>query len=251
MSKKQSFTLKNVDIDAINVKYGLILISNIDKEAKISGDKTKISDIILSEPEYALSFLDENKKNYDCVATMVNFSTLETLPVFTDKKCFWCRHNFDSRPIGCPIKYVNSTIEKSYVSQITKDEYRMKENITKTKMDRILSMDHSGINISSVGTDYYLTDGIFCSFNCTLAFINDNNKDSYYKDSIGLLHSLYKIFIGKKIEKLVPAPHWRLLSDYGGPFSINEFRDKFNKIMYEDIFKIVMKSISRVYKNIA
>ena len=34
--------------------------------------------------------------------------------------------------------------------------------------------------------DYYITDGIFCSFNCCLAFINNTN-DKLYHDSLNLL----------------------------------------------------------------
>ena len=32
--------------------------------------------------------------------------------------------------------------------------------------------------------------------------------------------------------EIIPAPHWRMLSDFGGSLSIEEFRESFNKIRY-------------------
>jgi hypothetical protein len=252
--KKHSFILKNIDVDAINLKYGLILISNIEKEASISGDKTRISDILEPEIDASISFLDENKREYDCIATMVDISSSEFLVPKTNICCFWCRHSFGYKPIGCPVKFINSSIEKSYISQITKDEYHMKENITRLKLNRLLSNKDkiipNGISILSTEKEYYLTDGIFCSFNCTLSFINDNNKDLFYRDSISLLHSLYEKFTGKKILKIIPAPHWRLLKNYGGHMSIDEFRKNFNSVEYDHVFNVHMKSISHIYKKL-
>jgi hypothetical protein len=50
---------------------------------------------------------------------------------------------------------------------------------------------------------------------------------------------------GEKNVVINPAPHWRLLVDYGGNLTINQFRDNFSKTQYEyrgilrnqDIFK--------------
>ena len=269
MTKKRSFILKNLDIQAINNKYGFVLISNIDQEFKDEkGTKTtKISDIIQSEPEYAVSFLDENKKEYKCNATMVDWINNGKLPDNTHINCFWCKHSFSTKPIGCPIKFVNSCIEKSYVSQITKDEYYMKENVTKNKLKKILDKSTQGlINIIPYEKNYYLTDGVFCSFNCVLAFINDNKHDIFYVESTSLLRSIYEKFIGNELEisprssflgdnlhKITPAPHWRLLRDYGGHMTIEDFRQNFNIKNYESIFWSCdsgpeMKPLSRIFK---
>ena len=45
--------------------------------------------------------------------------------------------------------------------------------------------------------------------------------------------------------KINPAPHWRMLKEYGGQLSINDFREKFNKCMY-DFYGTV--KISSIYK---
>ena len=130
MSKKRTFMLKNIDslesVNTINSKYSLVLSSNLTKKEKeeLSSKTTRISDIILSaEQENSISFLDENKKQQKCSITMLEFINKKTLPESTNVMCFWCRHSFQTKPIGCPIKFVNSMLEKSYVSHITKDKY--------------------------------------------------------------------------------------------------------------------------------
>uniref|UniRef100_A0A6C0KED2 Uncharacterized protein n=1 Tax=viral metagenome TaxID=1070528 RepID=A0A6C0KED2_9ZZZZ len=248
--KKRTFTLKNVDIKVTNAKYGLVIISNIEKETSDSSKTTKIADLFISDVETSVSFLDENKKNYKCNVSMSDWNREKMLPEKTDIKCFWCKHSFSTKPIGCPITFCNSMIEKSYVSHITKDKYFMKENIGSKKLE--MTKELSDIEIHPIKKDYYLTDGCFCSFNCTLAFIKDNNHNLFYKDSQSLLHSLYYQLIGKKVGKLLPSPHWRLLKDFGGNMSIQEYRQSFNVIDYEFMFSVrdmkEMRTISNVYK---
>jgi hypothetical protein len=256
-SKKRSFMLKNIDsiiLNSININYGLIVntvpTSSIMSKNDVKETKTtKISDIISSiDQESSISFLDENKKNNKCSVTMISFTGKKTLPEKTSIHCFWCKHSFTSCPIGCPIKFVNSSIEKSYVSHITKDKYYMRENITKHKLETISKEINHNIEIYPIENNYYLTDGIFCSFNCTLAFIKDNNNDMFYRESYSLLHGMYEAFIGQKIKKMTHSPHWRLLDRFGGHLSIEEFRRSFNTVEYEFIFNLRdMKTISKVY----
>ena len=255
-SKKYTFTLKNLDtngLNTINIKYGLIVetsVPNVKVETILK--TTKISDIISSiDQENSVCFLDENKKSNKCIVTMVDFMNKKKIPETSTIHCFWCKHSFTTCPIGCPIKFVNSSIEKSYVSQITKDKYYMKENITKEKLSSLsdLVKDESNIEIHPIVNDYYLTDGNFCSFNCVLSFIKDNNHDMFYRESYSLLHCLYEQFIGQKMKKIIPSPHWRLLQNFGGNLTIDEFRDSFNTVLYEFMFNLRdMKSISKVYK---
>lgn len=251
--KKRTFVLKSVDVTQINSKYGLLIISNIEKESENSTKTTRITDII-NDTEHSISFLDENKKNYNTCVTMLEVMQNQRLPMSTDLHCYWCRHSFTTRPIGCPIKYVNSTIEKSYLSHITKDRYYMRENLTKQKMDAVMNQQIPNITISPIENNYYLTDGVFCSFNCALSFVKDNNDDLFYKDSYSLLHSMYHDFTSA-YSKIVPAPHWRLLKTYGGQLTIEEFRKSFYLIDYEFMFNVrdikeisEMRTISKVYR---
>lgn len=248
-SKKRNFVLKNIDINAINTEYGLIIISNLDKDKEDRKTITRITDVISADIEYSVTFLDENKKETNCVATMVDVISNNKLPQSTCIKCFWCKQNFDWNPLGCPIKYVNPLIEKSYISQITKDKYYMRENIVKSKLKSLVN--NQNFEITTFPFDHYLTDGIFCSFNCTLSFIKDNSHDILYKESYSLLHSMYFDLVGKKMAKIIPSPHWRLLKDFGGHLSIEEFRQNLNTVDYKFMFNLRdMHAISKVYKQV-
>lgn len=249
-AKKRNFVLKNVNIEEVNKLYGLTIISNLEKEKNDSlKTTTKINEVISQDIEHSVTFLDENKRENKCKATMIELLTNKIIPDKTYIKCFWCKHQFDTKPIGCPIKYVNPLIEKSYISQITKDKYYMRENIVKSKLKQILDQNDPQFDITAFPSDYYLTDGVFCSFNCVLSFIKDNNQDVLYKESYALLHCLYYDLVGKKIAKIISSPHWRLLSDFGGPLSIEEYRKNLNFIDFKFLFNIRdMKSISKIYK---
>jgi len=252
-TKKRNFTLKNINIEEIHKTYGFAIISNLDKDVpQNSLNTTKLVDIMPSETENNISFLDEHKKDTKSVATMIEWVKQQSLPNKTHMNCFWCRHTFETSPIGCPIKFVNSCVEKSYISQITKDKYYMKENVTKRKLDDIVKnkeeLKTQHIEIAPIENDYFLTDGIFCSFNCALAFIKDNNQDMFYKDSYSLLYSLYEHLIGKRPTKMSPAPHWRLLKEYGGNLTITQFRETFNILEYQFMFNIrEMRTISKIF----
>ena len=98
--------------------------------------------------------------------------------------------------------------------------------------DKILKKDPESI-CEIENKEYYITDGIFCSFNCCLAFIKDNWYNSMYSNSETLLNQIYnKLF--NNTQKFLEAPSWRLLKDYGGGLTIQEFRQSFNKIEYID-----------------
>ena len=55
-----------------------------------------------------------------------------------------------------------------------------------------------------MSNNYYETDGCFCSFNCCLAFINDNVHNAMYSSSKHLLMKMY-YDIFNKVEKIVMA----------------------------------------------
>lgn len=241
-SKSKYFTLKNVNFENVCSKYGL---SNDKPKSK---NITNIDDVLTREPEISVSFYEDNKKEYICSVSMLD---MNMLPLKTGIKCFWCRQHFDTTPIGCPIKYNNPIIEKSYISHITKGEYYIKENVSHEKLldievgnDKTVVID--GIKTSQSRIPYYITDGIFCSFNCVLAFIKENNHNQLYKESLYLLNSLYYSLIGKHIEKIIPAPSWRLLKEYGGTMNLEAYRNSFNKIEYKYIFNMCpMSSVFR------
>jgi hypothetical protein len=260
-STKYIFSLTGVNIDKIDDKYGITLIANLSNDG-IPNNTTKLTDINLDKPVEVISFLDESKRLYQCSISIIDFKTgneLEKLKY----NCFWCRHQFSSYPIGCPIKYVSNKATKKYHSEVTKDTYVIKENITSEKSSRLkdpkytpfvfyLIKDKNPDNEYIINKEeYYISDGVFCSFNCCKSFIKDNTHNSLYQHSEILLTKLFIHIMSLEnnnvdVKKLIitPAPHWRLLQAYGGHLSINKFRENFNKISFnfhgilnKDIFK--------------
>ena len=181
-SKKQTFILYNINIKEINTKYNIHIKSNIDANNNNIIHKTNIEELSNNKTKFFI-YLDDAKKNKKCFITMVDHITENLLELKSNLNCFWCRHSFNSKAIGCPIKLVDNT---------------------------------------------YYCDGIFCSFNCCKSFINENQTNSLYSKSNYLLHNLYKQIYNSQ-NTIDPAPHWRLLTNYGGHLTIQQFRELFYK----------------------
>jgi hypothetical protein len=233
MLKDFTFSLE-VNINNIHKKYGIKPLPFSNLKSKVQCEKvTKVSDLYSGKNEDTVIFLDETKKSHLCHKSIITFNSN------INYHCFWCKFSFTGHPIGCPIRYVSSQAVKNYVSNITKDVYVIKENITKQNR---LNLEKSSIEIKE--NEYYETDGIFCSPNCCQAFINDNKNDPIYVDSSMLLIKMCcEISNNSKIELINPAPHWRLLDVYGGHLNISKFRESFNKVNFEDCgtFKSTIK----------
>ena len=242
-SNKYIFTLKNVNIEKIDQKYGIVLVSNLTQSIEQPSNTTtltELSEINKNTSLDIISFLDEAKRIYQCNVSMIDFYSGKNLDSFR-YKCYWCRYPFETTPIGCPISYVSNKAKKTYHSEVSKDDYTIRENITKYKTeimkDKWLFMSKNKAFVNIDLENYFITDACFCSFNCCKAFIKDNKHNILYEQSDNLLIKLY-IDINSSTEslkniKINPAPHWRLLTDYGGHLSIQEFRDKFNKYTYD------------------
>lgn len=231
-NKKYTFVLKGINVDKIDAQYKLSISSNIGEPPNQHIESTtNINDIISLDRSETITFLDETKKPCICAVTMVNIRDNHILPKNTPINCFWCRHPFKWIPIGCPLRYINNQINKKYTSEITKEVYEIKENVPKRDISVLRESESKDVEITGCNTEHYETDGIFCSFNCCLAFIKDNKHNSVYDNSETLLMNMLYDTIGLE-SKLIAAPHWRLLSNYGGVMSIDDFRDSFNKVEY-------------------
>ncbi len=202
----------------IDQKYGIVVPSLV-PVSDIPKNTTKIEDLI---PD-TISFTDDSKRVHECSISIIKGSGRY--------KCFWdkCEIPSDCVPIACPIKYIPNTLTKKFHSEITKSEYVLTEPVIKniTVKDKTLTVKEN---------DYYETDGIFCSFNCCLAYINDNSHNPMYKQSKVLLMNIYRnVCSRRKIKScsLLEAPHWRTLTDFGGKLTISEFRNSFDKIEYK------------------
>jgi hypothetical protein len=232
-----SFLLKGINTDEIDKEYNITLTSNLEeKEHRDPPPKTtQISEITVigKEPEY-FSFLDEAKKPRKCVITMHDYIKQQHLPQGT--RCYWCQHSFTTQAIGCPIRYVADQVAKVYCSEVSRDKYTVRENISKERYKEIRERD-SDSKTKLHRRDYYETDGVFCSFNCCMAFIKENKHKEIYKDSTVLLNNIYYKIHGTLV-KITPAPSWKLLREYGGTMTIKNFRKTFNKLEYIDLGNI-------------
>lgn len=257
--KKYIITLENINTEKVDQKYGIIFSnifsSNVEDQTNNS-NTTKLSDLTdITENLEILSFLDETKRTVKCNVSMIDFTTKKEIIKYSRYNCFWDRHPFDSDPLGCPIKYVSNKGVKNYFSEISKDNYIIKENITKKKFDKITYDNHlrngncNGIGV--INNEYFETDGIFCSFNCIKAFIKDNKHNCLYQHSEYLMYKLYNETFNTNSKNIVinPAPHWRLLKEYGGNLSIDKFRESFNRSTF--VFKgnkQLFKPVSFLYE---
>ena len=231
--KKYMFTLVNINTENIDQRYGITLPSNITETEPIPVNTTMIDDLRSSHktPEI-VSFLDESKRLIKCDVSMIDLNSGKLVGSDECYHCFWCRYPVPTgiRPIGCPLKYIPHQAVKSYYSEISKDKYTIKANITESMARHIENIDDKRLSLIKKG--YYSTDGAFCSFNCCMAFIESNRRDSRYNDSQKLLLKMYNSMNDEEVEFIEPAHHWRKLRVYGGDLTIDKFRSTFGKVEY-------------------
>jgi hypothetical protein len=232
--KKLTLNIKAIDVNKIHKLYNIGLVSNINDHANTSDKITIINELSqISEPS-VITIIDEFKKSKRYIVSWVDISSKTELEYKTNKHCFWCRNPFNTVPIGCPIRYFPCQIQKSYHSEITKDTYNIKENISDFQCKYIEKYtSDNNINVKVHKDGYYEVDGVFCSFNCCASFIKENKQNKLYSSSYYLLQKMYIDMFDSPPVNISPAPSWRLLKEYGGHLSIEQYRSTFNLVNYE------------------
>ena len=89
-------------------------------------------------------------------------------------------------------------------------------------------------------------EGVFCSFNCIVSYLNEHH-DYRYKDSSMLLLMMYRKIFAKstiskafhKITSILPAPSWKLLKEYGGHMTIEEYRKSLQQVDYKSLQQLL------------
>lgn len=140
-------------------------------------------------------------------------------------RCFWDHHTFDSIGILCPLSYRPKQVAKKGQTDL-KTTFTIKENVPKSKDTSTL--DQSIIEVTDA---YYEVDGVFCSPECCLAFIRDAKSKvggSKYSESERLLHFMLGL-----TSSISPANSFRLLKEYGGNLTIEQFRKNNKSIKYK------------------
>ena len=219
---------------------------------RMEHQRTRITDLSSKnmKEQHTFSYLDESKKDHTCIVTMIHHLDHKKIPERVATACFWCRHAFENHPIGCPLQYIPNRIVKNYYSEITKDNYTLRENISLQQFKENEEV-YQKYKMDIQDRDFYITDGIFCSFNCCLSFIYQNHQNPLYSSSENILVHLYTSIFGNQAQPIVPAPSWRLLRSYGGHLSIEDYRKNFYNIEYKDVDNIIMprfRSIGVVFE---
>lgn len=251
---RYTFSLVGVNIDKVYQKYGIGITTNVseDDNTVIPENTTKIEDLEMSiKTPDILSFLDESKRVRKCTVSMIDFTTGNDR---YDKKkkyrCFWDRDFIPDgvHPIGCPVRHVPSQVTKSYYSEISKDRYSISEKVTTKKLEELKERGDNRMKL--LNKDYYITEGVFCSFNCCMAYIesHENKNNPLYTYSEMLLLQMYsRLHNGERNVEIIPAQHWKKIDVNGGDLTIEQFRESFNKVECQD-HGLYMSSLGRLYE---
>lgn len=234
---KYTFTLKNIDLEKLDHHYGILSGGDCDPSSTTKVDELLECEMVPVKSPATISFLDESKHLRKCTVSFIDYQ--RGVPLDNRSyHCCWDHHPIPNnvQPIGCPIRYISDSVVKSYQSEISNDFYTIRENITRDKAERIKETCLDDTRLSLIPGVKYISDKVFCSFNCVKAFINseDNRKKSIYRDSEVLLYKLYGQIYGEEIDEIVEASDISILYAYGGTKSIESYRNNFNRVQNVD-----------------
>ena len=224
------------------------LFSNLSQEQTTFNSTTMLTDIIQTDRHNT-----EQNLTIKLVNTMVEHVKKGVMMEKTDIPCFYCRHTFDTPPIGIPVKWINSkctsTQRSSYNVEETSSHVRVMPVHERIESDKSVKTN-DGVTLN----EYFEVDGILCSFNCAYAFLRSENptESGLYKDSYMLLSMMYKKSVGRLPYKneIIPSPHWRLLKTYGGKYTIEEYRKSFNQVRYT-FTPNLLKPLGRIFEKLS
>jgi len=225
------FSLENIiPSEVLFLHYGFGLTDDEDDEdiqetpIDIDGEDIGINEILhekSKKSKRSIMFLDPHKCYIKYWGVMIDMTINGPLPRYTSKPCWYCRNRFASHPIGCPIKYHTS-----------KEEGPSKERIEEVFSRLNLTIED--------GTDFFETEGLFCTFPCVKSYILDElsrTKSPKYKKSLTHLTLLYKKIFGM-ITTIPAAPSWKLTEDWGGHLSPQEYRASTGMLEYVETINV-------------
>lgn len=232
--KNPKFTVKDVTLDYIDKKYNFTEFEKLGNNKFDSQviSKTKIIELPKEMKQTNFSYIDEAKVEHVCTLTMKDCYNNNIMEKENNISCFWCKNKFENKPVGCPIDFISDRVNKKYYSEITKNHYSLQESVTESQLQQMKHIPMDNFKFEHSQQTYYLIDGIFCSFNCCLAFIDENQWNPIYSKSKMYLNKIYHDLFPSTTSPISPAPSWRLLEEFGGELNINEFRKNFYKIDY-------------------
>jgi hypothetical protein len=253
--KNPKFHIKDITLEYIDQKYNFTSFEKTggDKFQQQVFSKTKIVELPKDSKQTHFSYIDEAKIEHVCMITMKDIYNENIMQNSGKYHCFWCRNAFENKPVGCPIDYISDRIYKKYYSEITKNHYTLQETVTNSQLEQIEQIPVNNFTFEHSEQSFYLVDGLFCSFNCCLAFIEENEHNPIYSKSKMYLNNIYRELFPTVHHPITTAPSWRLLTDYGGELSIDDFRKNFYKvdfIEYNEFLKppIDWRPVSKIFE---
>jgi hypothetical protein len=123
-------------------------------------------------------------------------------------------------------------LKDSVCSSITSKSNRFEQSVTqetdKNSIKKNNNEENSDVNNNKyhkiLTKDFFETDGIFCSFNCIVSFIEENSYNPLYQNSNHLLYLMYKHIFGYFPNKpFIRSPSWKLRKEYGGILSDEDY----------------------------
>jgi len=272
-----SFVLKGINPTSLDVNYGLNeiqkTIAKNDKKTVIDlpdnlsfGKRKNISEKSMNSITTKLENLGISTISKEVLKTTVHSNTIMKFNMITtfnkeinlrNVRCFHCKHCVpdDLLPLSLPIKYFPKTQRtilnhhsqfnsKKEVNSESENLLLFKQMFTKKQYDKLK-------NKENITEEYFSCEGVFCSFNCMLSFCREyNNSSCKYRESSMLIILMYKKFFGKMPHNLEPAPSWKLLQDFGGHLTIEDFRNSFQTIKYNDNNRYLIHIAPQIFEEI-
>lgn len=162
--------------------------------------------------------------------------------IHTSTHCYWDRHPFSTLPVHIPIRYYPNTIQQVFIPKRIEEYFAIRTYLSRMDEDQHVIPTHK--------IDLYESDGVYCSFNCAFAAIQDQSTQSKYLHSYPLLVQCWKDLQNdeRPVNSIpTPAPSWRLLQSYGGPLTIDEFRSTHCLAQYSSSQGSLVLALNRHY----
>ena len=236
-----TITLKNINLYELTNQYNL-KNEIVEKEPPLKQSNFSIVDeqAVKKVSKFKEKTLLQNKKNVSDISNLT--SNLEKLGI-SNKELL--------------------TLETFYKDDVVKDikmiKYGTNEYITKDCKGHCWWCRNSiptewhplGIPVKKDKDSTYTCEGIFCSFNCIMAYIHTNPEGMRYKDSPMLIGQMYRQIFNRdiRLDKIIDAPSWKHLREYGGKMTIEEFRSTFNKLKFVER-RITPVTVEQIRKDV-
>ena len=194
---QSKFTLRSINVAQLDKQYCINNLFDIGLDSFQAQDTDTVTKVTTSLE--VMGWSKTRLKPHDTIMINDDLSlrlfVTPSAPLQSSQKravcCWYCRHTLPMEwyPVGIPLRY--KTVDNTFDCE-----------------------------------------GVFCSFNCCIAFLQEH-YDYRYKDSSVLLLMMYRKMNaknsgggdeGKKLTNIIPSPSWKLLKEYGGHLTIDEYR---------------------------